>query len=226
MSTHLSAQKFSNAITVLMCLAGLTYAAWVFAAEWRQDQVTITGNEALVLEGSATVFDDITIDTSKARNGRGSPTWAAIDAGTVRAYQLDVGDGLFFSVQMTHRVKEQSTLEAHVHVGPDGTDGDGGNAEFTIECAWSNINDAFDTISALTSSDCAMGTGTDTHLICDVGDYTYAVHGVNEDLSMVGHCEVTRTAATADEYTGSVWLWAVDFHIELDKLGSRTEIAW
>lgn len=188
--------------------------------------VELGNNSALTLSGDGTVFTDVTISGSRALSGAGTPQWATIDAGTVKAWSLGVGDGLYFDVQMPHQVKEDSTVEAHVHAGPDGTDGDGGNAEFTIDCAWADINDAFSTVSQLVSSDCAMGTGTDTHVYCEVGDYTNATHGVNDNLSMIGICQVTRTAATANEYTGDVWLWAVDFHVEYDKLGSRTEAAW
>ena len=183
-------------------------------------------NDTLTLKGEATVWTDVTITGSRALSGPGSPAWSTIDAGTVNAWSLGVGDGLDIDVQMPHLIEEDSTIEVHVHAGPDGTDGDGGNAEFTFNCAWADTGDAFDTIYALTSADCAMGTGTDTNVYCDVGEYTNATHGVNDTPSTLGICQVTRTAATADEYTGDVWFWAIDFHIETDKLGSNTETAW
>ncbi len=183
------------------------------------------GNQEIYFTGDATVWDDVKIDGIRVTFFGSPPAWRTI-IGSVGAYGYAPGEQSWFSIQMPHRIVEDSSIESHVHCGPDGTDGDGGNARFSMECAWSDINDAFDAAATLTGSDQAMGTGADNHFIHGIGTWTNATHGVNDTVSTVGLCRLERTAADADEYTGEVFVYSIDFHIEMDKLGSRTETAW
>jgi hypothetical protein len=187
--------------------------------------LTSTTNHPLILSGDASTFTDVTVASERAMTGAGSPSYAAV-TGNVYSYKLGVGDGLRFSIQMPHQVKEDSDIDMHLHVGPDGTDVNGGNAQFDCECAWADHGDAFTASVTLSGSDLAMGTGTANHLLYEFGHYTNGTHGVNDAASCVGLCSIIRVAATADEYAGDVWVYAIDAHVTFDKLGSRTELVW
>lgn len=204
----------------LVVVAALLFA--FPAAAQNSWQTWVNGD--LRLSGAATVYTDVTTSSERAAVGGGSPSYAQVVNGAY-AYKLGEGDSIRFSIQIPHSVVTDSSIDAHCHVGPDGTDGDGGSAKFTVECSWADINDAFAATNTLTSLSTAMGTGTATHLYVDLGDFTNATHGVNDNVSTIGLCTFTRIDDTggAGDYTGDVWVWGVDFHVEVDSLGSRTE---
>ena len=181
--------------------------------------MTTWNTRQLRYAAQATVFTDMAVGTERVAQGAGAPNYAQV-AGGGYAYKLGVGDSLRFSVQCPHSVMLGSTIEAHCHCGPDGTDATGGNAQFEIDVAWANDGESFSASVPLTSLDIAMGTGTNTHLRAHIGFYTAATHGVNSGMSMIGLGTLTRVAADADEYTGDVWVYSIDFHVEMDSLGS------
>ena len=111
-----------------------------------------------------------------------------------------------------------------MHYGPE--DANGGNTKFGVEMDWADIDDTFGSAFTLTTSDLAVGTTALAHKYSDIGTITNATHGVNDNVSCIGNGRFFRQAADASNYASGVYVWAADLHIEIDKMGSRTEAAW
>ena len=167
-----------------------------------------------------TFFDDTTVANERTQAGAGSPTYTQIVDGAY-AYSLAIGDGVRFSMQNSHRMKTSSSLDMHVHIIPDGTDAGGGNVAFLAECCAIDAGEACASTPDILSPDAAIvgGAPGKVNTYVDVGDLNSF-----SGLSSISLCSLTRVAATTDDYSGEVFLLAVDGHYEIDGPGSQSEL--
>ncbi len=121
---------------------------------------------------------------------------------------------LFFSVQLPHSYKENSDIRPHVHfTTPTQT---ATNITWNLEYTWHNVNGVIGDTTILTSSIACPAAYT--HTICSLG----SISGVGKTVSSILNCRLSRSAAG---YVGNAILLSVDFHIQLDTIGSGSELS-
>ena len=182
----------------------------------------IEGDGTIALAGDATTWDDlrVALETGKL-TGANNPAFEQVSdngAGSagVYAYNFDDGDEIWFSVQLPHTWKEGSTIYPHLHWCAEGN-ASGDNIGIGLEYVWKNINETFGNTTIITRD--VAGDTALKHLI-----HNFAVAGIDgtgQTISSVLLCRFFRQAAGADNYAGGIFATEIDFHFEIDTMGSR-----
>ena len=134
---------------------------------------------------------------------------------------------LQFSFQLPHRWAAATDVHLHLHVVPS-ANGAGGNEDvsFRLSYQWIEINSAFSTTTMTTPADTTFRVGVadaNKHLIWEFTALAGAGHSLSSDLAVIIY-RMSKTNA-ADNYTGDIWLRYIDLHVEIDSLGSISELA-
>ena len=178
-----------------------------------------------------TVWDDMRVPLVNAKTGGiHDPTFVrlarnkAASSEGVYGYIFDdsIEEELFFDAQMPHSYKEGTTIHSHVHFTPWKQGTDVGNVRWCLEYIIADIDENFANETTITCGDYYMGVGNDyTHLYLDIGN----IEGTDYKISNIIIGRVYRAAADQyDSYPGGVVLHEIDFHFEIDTLGSSTEL--
>ncbi len=196
------------------------------------DYTKFEADGTMEFNGAATVWDDVMVfPDGTSRGGSNPPTWGTQfknNSGSQGVFLWMFSEGteqeLYFTVQIPHGYKIGSTIYPHVHwtsvTGiPSGT-----NVVWGLEYTVVAVAGAFPTTQTLTANSVisAVGTpsGTGQHLITALG----SISGSGVGISTVFVCRVYRKAAdAADTFGNSVGLLGIDFHIEKDTYGSRSD---
>lgn len=194
--------------------------------------------------GTATCYEDVRIEPVARSSGGNVPTFEKCldDAGGtsrgVYAYAFSdeiAGQEkeLHFAFQMPHGARLTAPISPHVHWF-------GNNADTTasprwgLEYAWSDIgSDYGDTTTVYTASGNVTPAGTETdvvagrHYLSEFADITPSA--AQDNLSSVLIGRLFRDSADAgDTYNvagNKCYLLYIDFHVEMCRLGSRSEYA-
>ena len=175
--------------------------------------------------GGAAVWDDlrVPISSTKLNPLQSEPAFEQLGSSGLYAYAFDTAnaddESLHFVAQLPHGYKEGSDIEAHIHWSPDSTDT--GNVVWQLEYVISNINGAFafGGVSTLEVTDAADGTQW-KHQVTGLG--TIPGTGINISAVIIGR--LTRLGTdVADTFTGNAFLHEIDFHYQMDTMGSREE---
>jgi len=190
----------------------------------------IEADGSLSYEGTATVFDDLTVPvTASKTGGTQDPDFYKLKdngAGSqgVFLYWFDktIEEELYFIVQMPHKWKVGSNLSPHVHwVAP--LDLGGTKVVWALEYTWVNLGDVFGNTSILSASDPIASVGAVTankQVVTSLG----TIPATGHTLSSVLVCRVFRKAAdVADTFGSDAGLLQIDFHYEIDSDGSRSD---
>jgi hypothetical protein len=196
----------------------------------------IEADGSLLFEGAATTFGDLTIPLYSTKTGEAGsqPAWVKMKdngAGSRGVYAYNFAGGteqeVFFSVQLPHNWKEGSAIYPHVHWSPQ-TTGQSGTIVWGIEYTWVNYNAAspetFANTTLLTATSVSInGTASaGRHLITAFALLT--PDNTQDKISSVLMCRFYRKGGdAADTYNGNAAVMSVDFHYEIDAIGSRTE---
>ena len=130
----------------------------------------------------------------------------------------DADESLHFVAQLPHSYKEGSDLEFHVHWSPSTTNT--GNVVWELDYAAITIGGTLSSVSTLTDTIAADGTAF-KHQVSDIDDI---VSGTGLGISTLLICRFTRLGDDgADTFTGVAFAYEVDFHFQLDMMGSRQE---
>lgn len=176
------------------------------------------------------VWDDLRI-TPTAFDFVGSTDPSLVDfrptgAGAIsKLYEFAKDDVAYFVVQLPHSYKLGSDISIHAHWTPGARGAAEGTAlvGWKLIYTWANIGDAFpvmqtaDLSSACTSTDWA-------HLMTP----SVTISGTGKGISSQLVCQITRTDTGTDDTWASTTtgqlplLLEVDFHYQLDSIGSRT----
>ncbi len=196
------------------------------------NQATIAADGTLTLEGEATVFTDLNVPvfaTSNSSSNPPSPARLQRNAGATSQgvftyfFSASTEQELYFTVQLPHEWKEGSTIYPHVHWVAT-TDVNANKVRWGLEYTWINITSAFGTTTTEYGEDPIAPNGTVTayeHVITAIGS---GISATGKTLSSYLVCRIFRDAtAGTDNYTGTAGLLGIDFHLEMDALGSRTE---
>ncbi len=186
----------------------------------------------LTLEGSATVFRDLNVPVFSTSNSSSNPP-------SISRFRRDAGDNsqgvftyffsasteqeLYFTVQLPHEWKEGSSLYPHVHWVTT-TDVNSTKIRWGLEYTWVNLAGNFGNTSFEYGEDPVVPNGT-------VTAYEHAITAIGSGISATGKtissylvCRIFRNAtAGSDDFTGTAGLLGIDFHFEVDAVGSRTD---
>jgi hypothetical protein len=175
------------------------------------------------LQGAATQWDDITFAASTI-NPSGGAAAATIDTNSgVLLFAGNADQTIAGSFQMYHCWKEGSTIYPHLHLRfPTSATADT-RWKFDYEVA--NINGAFTS---------ALGTyaNSETITVANPADTTKHVIAPFTGVAMTGKTiscivlwRLQRLASSdaADNDTNAAALLAIDFHYEIDSIGSEDE---
>jgi len=126
---------------------------------------------------------------------------------------------LYFSVQMPHTWKKNSTIFPHVHWSP--TNDLIGDVVWGLEYSWSNIGEIFPTTNIIYITQTTSGTGY-THQMTPTfkSDTSTGITKTNGNESSMLICRVFREPSNSgDTYTNSVAFHEIDMHYLIEKLG-------
>lgn len=189
----------------------------------------------LYLNGTATMWDDLRVSALAVKvPASGNPTFAKFkDNGAasqgVFLYWFDPTSEqeVYFAAQMPHHWKEGSDIEAHVHwVSADTAPGSGTDVCWGLEYTWANIDGTFGNTTIIYGDEQSNGSGetitVDKHYLTEIGTIT----GSGKTLSSMLVCRLFRDAGGVggtDDYDDDAGLMEIDFHYEIDSLGSKEE---
>jgi hypothetical protein len=182
----------------------------------------------LKLVGTATTWDDLRIEPNVRGTGAKNPSFVNWSGG-LYLYDFDNAAAssekeIFFTVQMPHSWKEGSAVEPHVHWLNKTTGTAGHVVRWGLEYSKASIGGTFGAATTVYATTIAGGgdiTVASEHMLTDFD----AIDMTGNTLSTVMICRLFRNSSNAaDTYTGTAGLLYIDWHYEIDSLGSRTEL--
>ena len=170
--------------------------------------------------GDATVFDDLRVPVTSAKPGNVLPDFGAFVGGGLKTWLFDGGgraEEIHFTVQMPHSYKLGTDIVPHVHWTPT-TNLDAGNVKWSLEYTWADIDGTFGASTTITAVDASSTVAWD-HLRIDFA----AIDGsAITNISSMLVCRLFRNSADVqDTYGQDAALLEIDFHYEIDTIGSR-----
>jgi hypothetical protein len=171
-------------------------------------------------------WDDIQGQISSAKlPPANTPTWRNWDHGisggvTFPVLGFAVGDYMYLTFQSYHAMELETILDQHIHYSTP-TDGTADKFKFQMDVVAAPVNGTW-----------AVPTGSPfTHEVTMADDYSTEhqlaeiceVPGVNTSVSTIYKVKVQRIAASADEYSGEIYISMSDGHYQKDGLGSAQE---
>jgi hypothetical protein len=180
----------------------------------------LTTNGTYQAYGTATTWDDQQVQLGAVRLGSSAPTWTAYKGGEILSFAKNLNNKIFFICQLTHRYKEDSTIHFHIHYTvPDNNTGD---TKWVLTYSWSDINSKFPTADTQPKVVSIAANSQDTHL---VGEIYAPVPGTGQGgFSSMLICSLMREGTSDDDtYDNAAYLVGIDFHVEMDKLGTASE---
>lgn len=181
------------------------------------------------------VWDDIRINPgSFDRPGVSDPTIVAYDVngGGVSTYlwQFAKTQLASFTVQLPHTYKTGTDIYVHLHwtPGANGAAESGNTVGWKIDYSWANIDGTFPTMGTADLSDTCDGTNHKHQMTPDV---VIDGHTSAKGISSMLVCNIKRTDTGADDTwsgagSGSLpLLLEIDFHFQIDTMGSRQQAA-
>ncbi len=187
------------------------------------DNIEFEADGMLVMNGAATVWDDIRVSALSTKLGAiKQPTFSQFaddGAGSTGVYTYMFADNaeeqVFFSVLIPHGYKLGSDLQPHVHWSPQTTDI--GQIDWFLEYTIANLDSTFGTTTTITLSDNGDGT-INKHQKAE----TDTIDGSNLTLASKLICRLYRDGGQGnDDFVGDAALLEFDIHFEQDTIGSH-----
>lgn len=202
----------------------------------------------LVFASSATVWEDLRIAGSSAvPDGSAGASLRNFNGAIVQAYAFQhnvASDTMYFQVQLPHGYKLGTDLYPHLHWAPE-ADGDGTEqVTWSLNCqAASNAAVFVSSTQMWASSTIGVGDawknkisyfkcdntytgdwGAAGQIGCQANGQTYFEGSQLTSVSTMLLCRLQRAIAV-DDYDNWAHLAEIDFHYEMDTIGSRTQTA-
>lgn len=198
------------------------------------NSIHIKGNDAITLDD--TVWNDLKVPINAVKlEGSKDPDYAkAFDNGSgsqgVFVYFFDdsAEEEVYFVMQIPHDYKYETDLHPHVHWFPKSNGNPAEVVSWGIEYCWKEIGSNYTTTRLIYGN---VHTPADASLVANrhyLSELT-VISGTGIDtVSSMLICRLFRDATGAgatDDYGADVGLLEVDFHYQIDTIGSRTEYA-
>lgn len=208
---------------------GYFYATKIFGATAAfgdaDDYTEFEADGTLVMRGAAIVWDDVKVDGLQTKlKGTSDPVLTAIPGGAIYVFRDSMSDEVFFNVQLPHDYMENRNIYAHVHWMPMTSPVSSQNVVWQLSWQWRNINEIYSATASSALVVAATGTFGYKHLKTSIATITNT--GGGGGISSILICTLKRLGGNAsDTYTEGAGLLSIDFHVEKDTLGSRTQNA-
>ncbi|HUW48455.1 MAG TPA: hypothetical protein VMW36_06915 [Patescibacteria group bacterium] len=188
-----------------------------------EGNLLVSGANMMILSGvEASVWDDHRFPSlSLTKGGVRAPDLIKFkddgESTGVFTYHFDktTEEELFFIAQMPHRWKLETDLHPHVHWTP--IDADTGTVKWGLEYTWQSISGVYGNTDIISGIQTANGTAY-THHYLNLPD----ISATGKGLSSILVCRVFRESAN-DTYDADAALLEIDFHYEIDTMGSAGE---
>ncbi len=179
----------------------------------------------LVFEGNAEVWDDLRVSVDK---GSSSATLGyspgESSGGQIWYFRDGAGlETLSFQAQLPHGYKEGTNIYPHLHWTPFTTKS--GNVEWNLDYTWVNYDGTTPQVFPSTTTNTVVVTGPftqRTHLITALTVGNVGLNGTGKKISSILICRLWRNSSnSADTYGDDAGLLSLDFHYQIDTVGSR-----
>jgi hypothetical protein len=169
--------------------------------------------------GDATVWDDQQIIIGGVKfAGASDPSWTPYKGGRVLAFDKGQNNIIYFTAQLSHKYKASSNINFHIHTVH--ADGDAGNSIWHLTHSWADIGEDFPAQSTVDKT-IASPSDADKH---EEHDFSSTISVAGAVRSSILLCSLQREGTDdLDTYDDDIYLVAMDFHLEMDTVGSRTE---
>jgi len=183
---------------------------------------TFEDDGTYIMYGNATIFDDLPpTPILISRLGTTAPTLATF-IGNVEQYTFGVSDYVEGATELTHKYKEGSDIDIHIHWATNGLEGVDKAVKWQLEYTIANLDAAFGAASTVSAEETILANTADrTHYLTDIGTIT----GTSVTIGAYIVWRLTRIAASGTAPAANPFGTAVGFHVEMDTIGSRTEDA-
>jgi hypothetical protein len=185
----------------------------------------IEADGSLMFEGDAVVWDDLRVSLDKGSSsasleyvwgGAGPQIWYFRDNEGLEA--------MSFVVQIPHSWKEGTIIYPHLHWMPKASES--GTVEWNLDYSWQNYDPttplAFPTYTTSTAT-VAGSFVANTHRITSLTNGA-GLNGSDKKISSILICKIWRNSSnSADTYRDDAGLLSLDFHYQIDTVGSRSE---
>ena len=202
--------------------------AFVFGNDRLTSYTKIENDGHLSMAGDGTVWDDVRVAADRTRTPTsGAPNYDVFLNGVyIYWFSASTDNSLHFTIQMPHGWAA-TAITPHVHWVPSATsDGNPANqvVRWGLEYTWAEVGSVFpatNTIYATAHSPADANVTANKHYRTDFASLTPS--SSQDDISSPLVCRIFRDADNvADTYEGLAGLIEIDFHYEINSIGSRT----
>lgn len=185
----------------------------------------IEADGTLVFEGSAEVWDDLRVSLDKGSSSASLEYVFTNPGPQIWYFRNNEGlEMMSFVVQLPHSWKEGTIIYPHVHWLPKASKT--GNVEWNLDYSWQNYDSTtplvFPTFSTSTVTVAGPFTAN-THRITSLTGGS-GLNGTGKKISSILICRIWRNSSNAaDTYADDAGLLSLDFHYQIDTVGSRAE---
>jgi hypothetical protein len=173
------------------------------------------------LLGNATVWDDLRVPLF-SRGGGTAPSYSSGFAGNSGLYYWSFAgnstNNMYFEMQMPHSWAG-TTIYPHVHWSPTTTNT--GTVRWLMEYTWCNVNSTFGASSVFTMDSVVSVSSQWNNIIAPSGDGITPSASQNAISSIMIGRIYRAGGGTGDTYANAAALLSIDFHFEIDTMGSR-----
>lgn len=186
----------------------------------------IEADGSLMFEGDAVVWDDLRVSLDKGSSSASLEyVWGGDEGPQIWYFRDREGlEAMSFVVQIPHSWKEGTIIYPHIHWLPKASES--GNVQWNLDYSWQNYDATTPLAFPTYTTSTVVATGpfvANTHRITSLTGGT-GLDGTGKKISSILICRIWRNASyTADTYTDDAGLLSLDFHYQIDTVGSRAE---
>ena len=186
---------------------------------------SLDGNGWYVGIGSALSYDELPpVPIIGAKLGSTAPTLATF-IGNVEQYTFDAtNDYIIGATETTHRYKEGTDIQPHIHWATNGVDGTDRGVKWQLEYSVSNSDETTPFSSAFPAT---TTVSIDTTIPANTADRSHilsvftVISGTNLKVGAYIVWRLSRIASAATAPTSDPFGLAVGFHMQQDTLGTK-----
>lgn len=163
-----------------------------------------------------TVWDDMTVSTLSLSAGAAAPEPTAYGTNSIKSLNYDSGDSSYGQIQFSHAKKPLTDVNPHIHWSSTDDRSAITNISFKLDCVYGGINRGITN----TYSSTVTVTGTNAYLHRLVSFTPFGSNALNESSIVLFEITCVEDGGANDK----VFIHDIDFHYQIDKLGSDNEI--
>jgi len=197
---------------------------WIKTNEVAASDLKIECGTNKTLELQTVVWDDLRTPVNSSVKVAGKqPTETVYRGGIVYEFSKVTDNQVAFNVQLPHSYKLGTDIEFHIHyaIPTSGAGAGAENIKWDFTHAWSDIGDSIPSETTVNTTLDMQNQSADTHYLGEIAG-TIDGSGIGGVSSML-ICGLTRDVSVADNYNDVVYLLELDFHYQINTIGSRQE---